>query len=95
MFKVQRPKEKPHTINRGGFRCNLELRTSNLELYSERLGDVAGTNAAGADLDATDGTVVDGFYLLQVRMPGPSGLVVCMADVVAEAGAFTANFAYS
>jgi hypothetical protein len=74
--------------------CNLEHRTANLELNSERLGYLSGTNAAGANLDAADSTVVDSFDLLQVRMPGPSGFVVCMADVIAEAGAFTANIAY-
>jgi hypothetical protein len=71
-----------------------ELRTRNIELPLKRLGYVTGTDAAGAYLDAADGTVVDGFDLLQVRVPGPAGLVVGMADVVAEAWAFTANFAY-
>ena len=94
MFQVKRPQEKPHTINRGGFRGNLELRTWNVELLLERLGYAAGADAACAHLDATDGSIIDGFDLLQVRMPCPAGFVVCMADVVAEAWPFTANFAY-
>jgi len=73
---------------------NIKPGTSNLELNSERLGYAAGADAAGAHLDATDGTIIDGFDLLQVRMPGPAGFVVRMADVVAEAWPFTANFAY-
>jgi hypothetical protein len=66
----------------------------NVELRLERLGYVSGTDAASAYLNAADGTVIDGFDLLQVRVPGPAGFVVGMADIVAEAGAFTANFAY-
>jgi hypothetical protein len=72
----------------------MELRTWNVELPLKRLGYATGADAAGTHLDAADGTVVDGFDLLQIRMPGPAGFVVCMADVVTEAGAFTANFAY-
>jgi hypothetical protein len=65
-----------------------------IELNSKRLGDVAGADAAGTNLNAANSTIVDGFDLLQVRMPGPAGFVVCMAHVVAEARAFTANFTY-
>jgi hypothetical protein len=55
---------------------------------------VSGTDASGADLDAFNGTVADGFDFLQVRVPGSACLIVCMTDVVAEAGAFAAYFAY-
>jgi hypothetical protein len=72
----------------------MELRTWNVELPLKRFGYAAGADAAGANLNAADGTVVDGFDLLQIRMPGPAGFVVGVADVVAEAGAFTANIAY-
>jgi hypothetical protein len=61
----------------------------------ERLGNVPGSNASGANLDAAHRTVVNCFYLLQVRVPGPAGLVIRMADIIAEAGAFSTYFAYS
>ena len=53
-----------------------------------------GTDASGADLDAFNGTVADGLDFLQVRVPGPASLIVCMTDVVAETGTFAAYFAY-
>ena len=61
----------------------------------QRLGYVSGADAAGADLDAPDGTVPHGLDLLQVRAPNFAGLVVGVADVVPEARAFTAYLAYS
>jgi hypothetical protein len=61
----------------------------------ERFGDKAGTDAAGADLDGCDCAVFDGFDLLDVRVPDGTGLVVGMAHVVAEAGAFSADFTFS
>jgi hypothetical protein len=54
-----------------------------------------GADAAGADLDAPDGTVSHGLDLLQVRAPDFAGLVVSVADIIPEARAFTANLAYS
>jgi len=60
----------------------------------ESLGDEPGTDAAGAYLDAAHGSLVYGFDLLQVRVPGPAGLVIRMTDVIAEAGTFTAYFTY-
>jgi hypothetical protein len=65
------------------------------DLFLESLGDVTGADAAGADLDAPDGTVFHGLDLLQVRAPNLAGLVVGVADVIPEARAFTANLAYS
>jgi hypothetical protein len=56
---------------------------------------VSGADAAGADLDAPDGTVPHGLDLLQVRAPDFAGFVVGVADVIPEARAFTAYFAYS
>jgi hypothetical protein len=56
---------------------------------------VPGADAAGADLDAPDGTVSHGLDLLQVRAPDFAGLVVSMADIIPEARAFTAYLAYS
>jgi hypothetical protein len=72
---------------------NQEPETSNRLL--ERLGDVAGADAAGTDLDGLDGTVSDGLDLLEVGIPYGTGFVVGMADVVAEAGTFTTDCAYS
>jgi len=62
---------------------------------SERFGDKAGTDAAGANLDSCNRAVFDGFNLLDVRMPDGTGLVVGVAHVVAEAGAFSTNFTFS
>jgi hypothetical protein len=56
---------------------------------------VPGADAAGADLDAPDGTVPHGLDLLQVRAPDLAGFVVGVADVIPEARAFTAYLAYS
>jgi hypothetical protein len=56
---------------------------------------VSGADAAGADLDAPDGTVSHGLDLLQVRAPDFAGLVVGVADIIPEARAFTAYLAYS
>jgi hypothetical protein len=72
----------------------LDLQTWNFDPPLERLGDVPGTDASGAYLDAFNRTVADGFDFLQVWVPGPACLIVCMTDVVAEAGAFAAYFAY-
>jgi hypothetical protein len=66
-----------------------------LNRFLQRLGDVSGTDAAGADLDGPDGAVPDGLDLLEVGIPYGTGFVVGMADVVAEAGTFTTYCAYS
>jgi hypothetical protein len=63
----------------------------------ESFGYVAGTDTAGADLDASHGTVGDGLDFLQVRIPGSAGLVVGVAHVITETGAFStdrANFGH-
>jgi hypothetical protein len=59
------------------------------------LCDVAGADAAGADLDGLDAAVGNGLDLLKVGVPDGTGLVVGVAYVVAEAGAFSADFTYS
>ncbi len=59
------------------------------------LGDVAGADAAGADLDGLDAAIPDGLHLLQVRVPRGAGLVVGVADVVTETGTFAADFTFS
>jgi hypothetical protein len=63
--------------------------------FLNRLGDVTGTDAAGAGLDGPDAAVGDGLDLLKVGVPYGTGLVVGVAHVVAEAGAFTADFTFS
>lgn len=61
----------------------------------ERLGNGAGTDATGANLDGPDRAVVNSFHLLQVGVPGGAGFVVSVTYIVAGAGAFTANFTFS
>jgi hypothetical protein len=72
----------------------LKPETLNLELHLERFSHMAGADAARANLDASDRAVFNGLYLLQVGVPCPAGFVVGMADVVAEAGTLTTDFAY-
>ena len=55
---------------------------------------MAGTDAACTDFHAPHAAVTDRFHLLQVGVPDPARFVVCMADVVTEAGAFAAYFTY-
>jgi hypothetical protein len=86
--------KKPLTNYVAASAFNLELGTSNVELPLERFGNPSRADATGAHLDASHGAVIDGFDLLQVRMPGPAGFVVGVANVVAETGAFAAYLAY-
>jgi len=53
---------------------------------------MAGANATSADFDAPNGTLLNCLNFLQVRVPGPSGFVVSVTDIVAEAGAFATDF---
>lgn len=86
MFKKQ---NKPHALVCMGLR--LTVATTDLK----SLGNGAGTDAAGADLDGPNGAIVDSLHLLQVGVPGGTGFVVGMAHIVASTGAFTTNFAFS
>jgi hypothetical protein len=62
----------------------------------ERFGDVTGADAAGTRLDGQDAAVVfDCSDLLQIRIPYGTGFVVGMAHIVAEAGAFSTDIAFS
>jgi hypothetical protein len=72
--------------------CGFEILNLLATDESERFGYMAGTDAAGADLDASHCALTDCFNLLQVRMPGTAGFVVRMADVVSEARTFAADF---
>jgi hypothetical protein len=62
---------------------------------SECLGDGAGTDAASADLDGTNGPLVECLDLLQVGVPDFTGFVMGMADVIAGRRFFSANFTNS
>lgn len=53
----------------------------------------AGTEAAGADVNAFDFAVYDSAYSLDVRLPGSFGFQMGMADIHARYGTFTADFA--
>ena len=58
------------------------------------LYDPPGTDTAGADKYGLSIAVDGGPDLLKVRVPGPSGLVVGVGDVVPHATAFAAYVAY-
>jgi hypothetical protein len=55
---------------------------------------VAGADAAGAYFYASNGTLTNRFYLLQVGMPCTTCFVVCMADIIPEAGTFSTYCTY-
>lgn len=59
------------------------------------LDNVTGTNATGAGFDRLDTAVSDCFDFLKIRVPHGTGFVVGMAHIITEAGAFTANIAFS
>lgn len=61
----------------------------------ERFGYKAGTNAAGANFNGGNAAVFNGSDFLKVGAPDSTGLVVGVADIVTEAGAFSANFTFS
>jgi len=82
--------KKPLTHGASGF-GNLKPETYDLNGF----GDVTGTDATGAGFDGPDAAVRDCLDLLQVGVPNGTGLVVGVAHVIAEAGAFTADFAFS
>lgn len=66
-----------------------------LAVESECLGDSPGADAAGADLDGTNGPLVECFDLLQVGVPDLPGFVMSMADVIAGRRFFSAYFTNS
>ena len=53
---------------------------------------MTGTDAACADLDASDSTLTDCLNFLKIRVPCATGLVVGMADVVTETNTLAADF---
>ena len=55
---------------------------------------MAGADAASTYLYASDGSLANRFYLLQVWVPCSTCLVVCMADIIPEAGTFSTDCTY-
>lgn len=55
---------------------------------------MTGANATGADLDAFYSTLLDSFNFLQVGVPGATGFVVCVTDVVPEARTLATDCTY-
>jgi hypothetical protein len=53
-----------------------------------------GTDATGTDFYASDSTLLIRLDFLQVRVPCAACFVVCMADIIPEAGAFSTNSTY-
>ena len=53
---------------------------------------MTGADAASANLYASDSTLTNCLDLLQVGMPCATCLVVGMADIISEAGTFSADF---
>lgn len=54
-----------------------------------------GTDATGANLYGGDAAAFYGSDFLEIGTPDSTGLVVGVADIVTEAGAFSTNFTFS
>ena len=65
--------------------------TANSE-SSHRLRYLAGLETAGADFDPLHTTVDARPHSLKVGIPPPQSLIVGVANIMAEAGLFSANF---
>lgn len=59
-----------------------------------RLDNPSRFNTAGTDLHSPGLTVLQGPYLLKVRIPSLFCLIVGMADVISDLRLFPADFAY-
>jgi len=55
------------------------------------LGDPAGAQAAGADLDTSHRAAGDRLDLLKVGIPDAGGFIIGVTDVIAEARTFAAD----
>ena len=55
---------------------------------------MARADAAGADFDASYCALTNCLDFLQVRMPGTSGFIVCVTNIIPEAWTFAADFTY-
>jgi hypothetical protein len=58
-------------------------------------GYVAGTNAARTNFNSHDAAILYCSYLLQVWIPYSAGFIVGVAHVIAKAGPFSTNIAFS
>ena len=63
--------------------------------WSARFLNLAGADAAGADLDGSNTAVLHCTDTLQVRFPGGAGFVVCVTDVITGNRLFAADFTFS
>ena len=52
---------------------------------------LAGADATGAYFDGRNGSVLQRFNFLEIRMPGSGSFVICMAHVITKAGAFSTD----
>ena len=57
--------------------------------------DLSGAKATGADVYCRVGSVNNGLYLTNVRLPSSIGLTVRVGNVMSEGNALTANTALS
>jgi hypothetical protein len=64
-------------------------------MTSERFGDGAGADAAGAHLDGANGPFVQSLDLLQIGVPDFTGFVMSMTDIIAGRRFFSAYFTNS
>jgi hypothetical protein len=62
---------------------------------SDDFGNETGADAAGANLNGGNAAIFYGPDFLEIGAPDSAGLVVGVADIVTEAGAFSANFTFS
>ena len=56
-------------------------------------GNVIAFETAGANFQGNGGSPQFGLYLYQVGFPGPAGMVLRMADLIASDCVFSANIA--
>ena len=85
--------KKPHAIGSGFLRSKIKWTLRENRDSLQGLYNVAGTDATRTDLDALNGTVSHGLYLLQVGIPCSARFVVCVTYIIAEAGTLPADFA--
>ena len=55
--------------------------------------DIIAFETAGAELHGKCASIELCLYLHEIRLPGPPGAILRMADIVARDGMFSANFA--
>ena len=69
----------------------MRLNVSDLEGFSYK----SRTDTTSTDLDGRNAAVAfDSLDFLEIRIPNRTGFIVRMADIVSEAGAFSADFTF-